>query len=120
MIVVPPFGVSTPWAYRQFDELLDKTEPTSVGLRQFVHGQWPPAECLINDLERAVMPTYLAIGQIKERLLQAGADGVLMSGSGSSVFGIFSRRGKAERAAGLLRDQGKTFVVEPLTALPVP
>ena len=120
VIVVPPFGVSTSWAYRQFDELPARAEPASAELRQFVCGQWPPATCLINDLERAVVPTHPAIGRIKEKLLQAGAEGALMSGSGSSVFGIFSSRAGAEQASGLLREQGKTFVVEPLAALPVP
>ena len=115
VIVVPSFGVSTPWAYRQFDELPARAEPTSAELRQFVHGQWPPAECLINDLERAVVPAHPTIGQIKERLLQAGAEGALMSGSGSSVFGVFSRQEMAEQAVVLLQKQGKTFLVKPLT-----
>jgi len=114
VIVVPSFGVSTPWAYRQFDELPPRAEATATALRQFAHGYWPPATSLVNDLERAVLPTYPAIGQIKGHLVQAGADGALMSGSGSSVFGIFSRKEMAEQAVVSLKERGKTFIVTPL------
>jgi 4-diphosphocytidyl-2-C-methyl-D-erythritol kinase len=118
VVVVPPFGVATPWAYRQFDALPVNTEVVSSELRQFTYGHWPSAGCLVNDLERAVMPAHPAIGQIKEQLLQAGANEALMSGSGSSVFGIFSRKDMAEQAAALLQDRGKTFMVKPLAGPP--
>lgn len=118
VLVVPPFGVSTPWAYRQFDALPDRTETTSTALRQFVHGHWPPATSLVNDLEQAILPTYPEISQIKEHLLSAGAEGALMSGSGSSVFGIFSREERAEHAVVLLQERGKTFLVKLLAGPP--
>jgi 4-diphosphocytidyl-2-C-methyl-D-erythritol kinase len=118
VLVVPPFGVSTPWAYHQFDELPTRTEQVSAELQQFAHGQWPPLSCLVNDLERAVVPTYTAIRDIKEQLVYAGADGALMSGSGSSVFGIFSGEEMAEHAVVSLKERGKTFLVKPLTGPP--
>lgn len=118
VVVVPPFGVSTPWAYRQFDALPARAEPVSAELRPFADGQWPSSTCLVNDLERAVLSTYPAIGKIKEQLLHAGADGALMSGSGSSVFGIFSRKEMAQQAAVLLQERGKTFLVKPLAGPP--
>jgi 4-diphosphocytidyl-2-C-methyl-D-erythritol kinase len=119
VIVVPPFGVSTPWAYRQFDELPAKVEAVSADLQRFANGQWPPLSCLVNDLERAVVPTYPMIQDIKERLVQAGADGALMSGSGSSVFGLFSHEGMAEQAVVALKEHGKTFIVTPLAEPPL-
>jgi len=118
VLVVPPFGVSTPWAYRQFDALSARTEATSTALHQFVHGHWPPATSLVNDLEQAILPTYPEIRQIKEHLLSAGAEGALMSGSGSSVFGIFSREEMAEQAMVSMQERGKTFLVKPLTGPP--
>lgn len=119
VVVVPPFGVSTPWAYRQFDTLPANAEMVSSELRQLAYGHWPSTGCLINDLERVVVPARPAIGQIKEQLLQAGANEALMSGSGSSVFGIFSRKEMAEQAAVLLQEQGKTFMVKPLVGQPL-
>lgn len=48
----------------------------------------PPTQ-LSNDLERPVLARYPLLSEIKQRLTQAGACAVLMSGSGSTVFGIF-------------------------------
>ncbi len=42
-----------------------------------------------NDLESVVLPHYPVVGLIKERLTTLGADAALMSGSGSTVFGLF-------------------------------
>ncbi|MSQ47261.1 MAG: 4-(cytidine 5'-diphospho)-2-C-methyl-D-erythritol kinase [Deltaproteobacteria bacterium] len=120
VIVVPPFSVSTPWAYRQFDELpARRVDVVSADLQRLACGQWPPLSCLVNDLERAVVPTYPAVRDTKERLVQAGADGTLMSGSGSSVFGIFSRKERAEQAVVALQEHGKTFMVTPLAESPL-
>jgi 4-diphosphocytidyl-2-C-methyl-D-erythritol kinase len=109
VIVVPPFGVSTPWAYRHFDEL---TSPETPQVRPI--SQWPSPESLVNDLERAVIPAYPQIGRIKGSLLRLGAEGALMSGSGSAVFGVFQSRITSEKAMTALAGEGKTFLAEPL------
>ncbi|HQR33356.1 MAG TPA: 4-(cytidine 5'-diphospho)-2-C-methyl-D-erythritol kinase [Blastocatellia bacterium] len=44
---------------------------------------------LHNDLEIPVLTRHKLLGEIKEKLRQAGATGVLMSGSGSTIFSIF-------------------------------
>src|SRR5262245_5936350 len=44
---------------------------------------------LINDLENTVFARHPALIEVKRRLKQVGARGVLMSGSGSTVFAIF-------------------------------
>ncbi|KAA6302493.1 MAG: 4-diphosphocytidyl-2-C-methyl-D-erythritol kinase [Candidatus Ordinivivax streblomastigis] len=44
---------------------------------------------LVNDFEASVFPAYPAIGRIKEKLYELGAVYASMSGSGSTVFGIF-------------------------------
>jgi 4-diphosphocytidyl-2-C-methyl-D-erythritol kinase len=119
VVVVPPFGVSTPWAYRRFDELsLSEAIPTPASA--VTPGQWPPPVLFINDLERAVLPAYPRIAQIKRTLQQCGAEGALMSGSGSAVFGVFRQRTRAEQAAAVLRKQGESFLVEPLPGPSIP
>ncbi len=45
-------------------------------------------DSLYNRLEEAVIPRHPLIGRIKERLLELGACGALMSGSGPSLFGL--------------------------------
>ena len=53
---------------------------------------------LENDLEAVVFKRYPEILEHKTDLLSLGADGALMSGSGSAVFGIFFDLNLAERA----------------------
>ena len=45
---------------------------------------------LINDFEQTVFPLHPEIAAIKQRLLDAGAIYAAMSGSGSTVFGLFA------------------------------
>ena len=117
VLVVPPFSVSTPWAYQRFDEL-PPVDPASVQSWQFIPGQWPPREWLLNDLERAVLPAHPPLAALKEALLRLGAEGALMSGSGSAVFGVFRHRPAAEHAATALQAHGRVFLVEPLSGPP--
>jgi 4-diphosphocytidyl-2-C-methyl-D-erythritol kinase len=113
VVAVPPFSVSTPWAYRRFDELPDSHPNASSDI---LHpGQWPARSMLINDLERAVFPVYPQLATLKAALFTLGAEGALMSGSGSSVFGTFLHKETAERATIALQKQGHTFLVEPLS-----
>ncbi len=112
-LVVPPFEVKTPWAYRQFDAL--PPDNAAETLRDYTPGQWPDQQLLINDLERAVCPLYPQITAIKSALFGAGAVGALMSGSGSAVFGIFTNRAQAEEATVILERHGRTFLTEPLS-----
>ena len=46
---------------------------------------------MVNDFEKSVFEKYPAIGDIKDKLYKNGALYASMSGSGSSVFGIFDR-----------------------------
>lgn len=111
VLVVPPFGVATPWAFRHFDTL-PPLPPVASPAALVAQGQWPPPELLGNDLERAVIPEYPVLAQIKAQLLVHGAEVALMSGSGSSVFGIFAQHQEAERALPALQAYGKGFLVQ--------
>jgi 4-diphosphocytidyl-2-C-methyl-D-erythritol kinase len=116
VLVAPPFGVSTPWAYKAFDKLPPLGIPTSP--QSIAPHQWPSQEFLVNDLERAVFLGYPQIAAIKSAMLHYAEEGALMSGSGSSVFGIFRDRMLAEQAAAMLESHGKTFLGEPLLKPP--
>lgn len=115
VLVVPPFRISTPWAYRRFDEL--PPQPP-LPLPPLPDGQWPTAAWLINDLERAVFPAYPVLARLKEEFRVCGALGALMSGSGSAVFGFFATRAQADTALTVLSAAGRTFLVEPLSVPP--
>jgi 4-diphosphocytidyl-2-C-methyl-D-erythritol kinase len=102
IILYPNFSVSTAWVYRKLPSKLTKPiANTSMNA-------WPgsPAnlsKLLVNDLETVTMGRYPRIGLLKEELARQGAVGTLMSGSGSSVFGIFPSRRSAECAWRRLR-----------------
>ncbi|MBL7723009.1 MAG: 4-(cytidine 5'-diphospho)-2-C-methyl-D-erythritol kinase [Chitinophagaceae bacterium] len=51
---------------------------------------------LINDFEKVIFPDYKEIATIKEKLYQAGAIYASMSGSGSTVYGIFEKGSQPE------------------------
>ncbi len=61
------------------------------------------ARLLFNDLETPAFALAPELADVKERLTAAGAEGALLSGSGSSVFGLFGGDRAAERARGRLR-----------------
>lgn len=79
---------------------------------------------LTNDLEPTAMRMVPTIGHIAQVLRQQGAQATLMSGSGSSLFGLFSGNEEAETAADALRHThptwqiytGQTFNKHPLAS----
>ncbi len=103
ILVTPGIHVSTPEAYKALNR------PTSDQLRTTNHEPttpnverrtpyWtlpttPPAlwTCC-NDFETVVFPRHPQLKSIKGKLLKLGADLALMSGSGSTLFGIFTNR----------------------------
>jgi 4-diphosphocytidyl-2-C-methyl-D-erythritol kinase len=96
VLVTPPFGVSTPAAYRWFD--LDGPPGRRPKPRSPVLPAWPAwAAELRNDLEPPVVRRHPAIARLVRSLKVLGADYAAMSGSGSAVFGVFL---DAEVAAG--------------------
>lgn len=64
--------------------------------------QKPIAEwqgCVKNDFEKSVFAAHPIIGEIKQELIDAGATYASMSGSGSTVFGLFASEEQAQKMA---------------------
>jgi 4-diphosphocytidyl-2-C-methyl-D-erythritol kinase len=59
-----------------------------------------------NDFEQVVFPEYPELREGKRALLRAGAKYASLSGSGSTLYGLFVSRDEAKKAAGGLRKQG--------------
>jgi 4-diphosphocytidyl-2-C-methyl-D-erythritol kinase len=98
VIVRPRFGVSTPEAFRWYDE--NPRARLRETPRKPLPADWPAWTAnLKNDLEPVVIAHHPTIGRIKEALLDAGAVFAAMSGSGSTVFGLFERHDAATRTA---------------------
>ena len=68
---------------------------------------------LVNDFEQTVFPLYPEIAQIKQRLLDAGAVYTAMSGSGSTVFGLFENdaEGRTDAQLRLLHEEFASMVI---------
>ncbi|MDR3541906.1 MAG: 4-(cytidine 5'-diphospho)-2-C-methyl-D-erythritol kinase [Desulfosporosinus sp.] len=108
VLIKPLAGVNTKEAYRQFDIVgqggrLTRTDWEKALLQGRIQ---QIAELLYNDLESASIHMVPQILQIKQHLLEAECYGALMSGSGSSVFGIAQGKQHALDVAGMLRKKG--------------
>jgi 4-diphosphocytidyl-2-C-methyl-D-erythritol kinase len=66
-----------------------------------------------NDFERTVFRDHPAIRAIRDRLYAGGADFASMTGSGSSVYGLFSDDRAASLAAGRIAGEHRVFVTAP-------
>ncbi|MBI3752575.1 MAG: 4-(cytidine 5'-diphospho)-2-C-methyl-D-erythritol kinase [Deltaproteobacteria bacterium] len=104
ILINPGFPVSTQWAYQNLN-LTKMEEDISIAILKVSAacraGRWDnPAALqgvLINDLEEATIRKHPEIQEIKTLLIDFGATGALMSGSGPTVFGIFPDKDRAQK-----------------------
>jgi len=100
VVVVPEFGVSTKDAFAWWDQAKE--------------GQGVRAKNVSNDLQPLVAKRHPIVGKLVRTLIKEGAFHASLSGSGSAVFGLFSRRADAQAAARKLAGP-RTFVTPTLT-----
>lgn len=115
VLVAPGFGVSTVWAYSQVSRYGEQGVTYSAMTKKLLNGTLSRDEffgVLHNDFESAVFDRYPVLDDLKQRMLKHGADAALMTGSGSTILGIFDDNQEAARCGRSLSDDGfKTFVV---------
>lgn len=102
VLAIPPFRISTPVAYGWLDA--DRRGPGPF--EGEAEGETaPPADWSdlatrsVNDFERSVFRRHPELRALRDRLRRSGAVPALLSGSGSTVFGIFESDARAEAAA---------------------
>ena len=120
VIVAPGVHVSTAEAYGALGApALTKVEPLVNLSVSRTEADFPDSLCGVwsNDFEAVVVRLHPEIGRAREALEGAGARRVMLSGSGSSVFGVFESKGEAARARESLKAEGgwKVFACETLT-----
>jgi len=110
VLIYPNFEVSTRWAYQNF--ILTKRQ-FHFNLHKLLRTPNEISRLLWNDLEEVVSREYPQIGVMKKMLYSAGALGTLMTGSGPTVFGVFSEEGGALEAYKKVRKmvRGKGWIV---------
>ena len=112
LIIIPDITIDTKWAYSQLKNILDNaTHPTkfsnSFSKKVF---NLDTIKFFENDFESVVFPTYPEIGAIKKELFALGAKFASLSGSGSTVFGIFDDNAKVKKAFSHFSPMHKAYI----------
>lgn len=116
LLLCPSYGVSTAVVYKNLNLALTKCKK--------IHKTYPlesqafdPGRHLCNDLEDVAVSMHPDILMAKAMLLDHGAEGALMSGSGPAVFGLFAQAETAELAGRRIAELEKWRIIQ--TALRV-
>lgn len=108
LIAKPQISVSTKFVYQNL-KLDDKTvHPDIDRLIEDIRNKDLKAvsDHMGNVLESVTIPNYPVISQIKEQMMDSGAVGSMMSGSGPTVFGLFDDSRTAQLAFGKIKRSG--------------
>ncbi len=104
VVVFPGVSLVTADVYRAYDALTKETLESSI--RVSVNGETSVRDLLVNDLESAAIQIYPPLKALQRRLMDFGALGAAMTGSGSAMFGVWPDQVQAEAAAAGLRREG--------------
>lgn len=101
VLICPEIPVSTAWAFKELDSLRKiNTKKQSNHLTTPTHHDSTSssqAGSFQNDFEEVVFKAHPELKKVKELLLHHGAEIALMSGTGSSLFGIFKKADFAQK-----------------------
>ena len=119
VVAKPVVSVSTPLVFKQLRVNELESHPDIAGMCDAIRENDLDGviDRLGNVLETAAIPHFPVVGDLKEALRRLGADGVLMSGSGPTVFAIFQSEKQAQDAADELKKTGlaaQIFVTRPV------
>ena len=114
LIAKPGISVSTGYVYTAFDSLEDKIHPDVDGMISTINegNLQGMAALLCNSLEGVTQEEYPVIKEIKRLMLDNGAMGALMSGSGPTVFGLYRDKESALAGADAVKKSGKAQDIE--------
>jgi len=100
LIVNPPFEVSTAAVYRELDGIEDPVHPDIDRLLSLLKEDTLDAFAaeMGNILELVTIKDNPLIGEIRDKIMSAGALGSMMTGSGPTVFGLFDEPQLARKA----------------------
>ena len=101
VICKPEYSVSTPELFQALDKMKIRVHPDTQGLLEAVKTADLKQICrrMYNVFEDVPDRRMKTIAEIKRKLMNAGAQGAIMTGTGSAVFGVFPDENKAVKAA---------------------
>ncbi|MBE7031037.1 MAG: 4-(cytidine 5'-diphospho)-2-C-methyl-D-erythritol kinase [Ruminococcaceae bacterium] len=97
LLVKPDVEVSTAWAYRNFD-LSNAGKLDVDGIAAHITDVEYVSAHMGNALRTVTVPAHPEIARIEQKMLDCGALGAMMSGSGPTVFGLFANEDMARQA----------------------
>ena len=97
LFIFPGIHINTGWAYSQIQEYSDYD---MINLKSAIQNGSInlQSEQLVNDFEKPIHAIHPILNDIKRQLISSGAIVSLMSGSGSTMYGIFSEESTAHSA----------------------
>ncbi|WP_058485859.1 4-(cytidine 5'-diphospho)-2-C-methyl-D-erythritol kinase [Defluviitalea phaphyphila] len=101
VIAKPPISVSTAYVYKNLNLEKLSSHPDTKKMIQAIKNKdlYNISNNLGNVLESVTIKKYPIINDIKKTMIEYGAMGALMSGSGPSVFGLFKTKKEAQNLA---------------------
>ena len=119
LLGLPPFGIST---QEVFDGVRSQLTLPGIGvsLPPFCGRKWPEDNdfsFVVNDLESVVFGRWPDLRRFRDQLLVEGAGAALMSGSGSTVYGIFREAQGLDQVAGRMKDRFPDWRLLPTRAV---
>ncbi len=114
LLVIPNIHIDTGWAYKKYKNFL-QTSKEQVNFASFLGRDFVPLELFENDFETIVVPAYPEIGKIKDSFRNQNVRFTSLSGSGSTVYGIFDNDVDVISAESYFSLSYNTFISRPRT-----
>ncbi len=113
LLVKPEFSISTPELFRKLDHSPNRNHPDTPGMLQALEQGDLRELCMrmYNVFEEVDDRRMRTVHQIKSSILDFGALGAIMTGTGSAVFGVFAQEEDAARACKALRKEHRFCTV---------
>ena len=113
LLIIPNIFINTKWAYGKIKNHLNCSDQRP-NFASFLKEGNLSFKFIQNDFEKIVIPTYPEIGSIKDKLSERGAKFTSLSGSGSTVFGIFDEEADAQTAQSYFQSRYQTVLTLPI------
>ena len=113
LLVMPEIHIDTKTTFKKFKKFLENKQE-KVNFADFIEKDKFFFKFFENDFETIIVPAYPEIGKIKRKLLSYGAVFSSLSGTGSTVYGVFDDEAKAISAESLFKVHYKTCIAHPV------
>ncbi|MDO5301804.1 MAG: hypothetical protein Q4E76_04850 [Tissierellia bacterium] len=110
ILINPGFGISTPEAYRHWERAEGHYDPLRAHQLLLARDYGALGEVVVNDLATYIKRAHPQVREMEEALYREGAAFAQMTGSGPTVYGIFSTPLERDRAYEKLRDKYPTVI----------